>query len=117
MLRFAADENFNNDILRGLLRRLPELDVVRVQDARLSGAEDADVLEWAAGEGRILLTQDAATMGVFARQRVVAGKPVPGVFEIRQTVPIAIALEDLVLIAQCSIPHEWEDRVHHLPLK
>jgi hypothetical protein len=24
MLRFAADENFNNDILRGVLRRNPE---------------------------------------------------------------------------------------------
>jgi hypothetical protein len=26
MLRLAADENFNNDILRGLLRRKPDLD-------------------------------------------------------------------------------------------
>jgi hypothetical protein len=32
MLRFAADENFNADIVRGLRRRLPELDIVRVQD-------------------------------------------------------------------------------------
>jgi hypothetical protein len=33
MVAFAADENFNNDILRGLLRRKPDLDIVRVQDA------------------------------------------------------------------------------------
>jgi len=26
MLRLAADENFNNDIIRGLLRRKPDLD-------------------------------------------------------------------------------------------
>jgi hypothetical protein len=32
MLRFAADENFNNHIVRGLLRRNPDLDIVRVQD-------------------------------------------------------------------------------------
>jgi hypothetical protein len=31
MLRLAADENFDNDILRGLLRRRPGIDVVRVQ--------------------------------------------------------------------------------------
>jgi len=40
MLRLVADENFNNDIVRGLLRRKPDLDIVRVQDADLSGADD-----------------------------------------------------------------------------
>jgi hypothetical protein len=32
MLRFAVDEDFDNRIVRGLLRLLPTLDVVRVQD-------------------------------------------------------------------------------------
>ncbi len=40
MLRLAADENFNADIVRGLLRRLPDRDIARVQDAGLSGADD-----------------------------------------------------------------------------
>jgi predicted nuclease of predicted toxin-antitoxin system len=62
MLRFAADENFNNNIIRGLLRRQPELDIVRVQDVGLRGADDPTVLEWAAQEGRILLTHDVATI-------------------------------------------------------
>lgn len=53
MLRLAADENFNADIVRGLCRCLPELDIVRVQDVGLSGANDPSVLGWAAGEGRI----------------------------------------------------------------
>ena len=39
MLRLAADENFNNDIVRALKRRKPELDIVRVQDAGLGEAE------------------------------------------------------------------------------
>jgi predicted nuclease of predicted toxin-antitoxin system len=60
MLRLAADENFNADIVRGLLRRLPDLDIVRVQDAGLSGADDTAVLEWAAREGRIVLTHDVS---------------------------------------------------------
>ena len=30
MLFLAADENFNNDIVRGLLRRKPDLDLVRI---------------------------------------------------------------------------------------
>jgi hypothetical protein len=33
MLSLGADENFNNDIDRGLLRRAPNLNIVRIQDA------------------------------------------------------------------------------------
>ena len=49
MLRLAADENLSNDILRGLLRRRPDLDIARVQDVGLSGADDNkdfDPLGW-----------------------------------------------------------------------
>jgi hypothetical protein len=45
MLRFAADENFDNDIVRGLLRRKPDLDIIRVENAGLSRAEDWKILE------------------------------------------------------------------------
>ena len=40
MLMLAADENFNNNIVRGLFRRNPQLDIVRIQDVGLSGADD-----------------------------------------------------------------------------
>lgn len=59
MLRFAADEGFNWDILRELRRRNPDLDIATVQERGIRQAEDAAVLEWAASEGRILLTSDA----------------------------------------------------------
>jgi hypothetical protein len=35
MTGFLADEDFNNDILRGLVRRVAHLDLVRVQDVGL----------------------------------------------------------------------------------
>ena len=53
--RFLADENFNNDLLRALVRRLPDLDVVRAQDTSAAGADDPTLLAWTAQEGRILL--------------------------------------------------------------
>jgi len=62
MPRLAADENFNNDIVRGLIRRRPDLDIVRIQDAGLTGAADLVVLEWAATENRLLLTHDVTTI-------------------------------------------------------
>ena len=51
MLRLAADENFNNDIVRALRRHKPDIDIVSVQDAGLRGADDPTVLAWAASEG------------------------------------------------------------------
>ena len=88
MLRLAADENFNNDIVRGQLRRKPDVDIVRVQDAGLSGADDPTVLEWAAREGRVLLTHDVSTMTHHAFERIRAGQLMPGLFEVKRDIPI-----------------------------
>lgn len=115
LLRMAADENFNGDIVRGLLRRRPDLDLVRVQDAGRSGADDPTILAWAAEEGRILLTHDASTITKYAYDRVRAGQPMPGVFEAQRSVPIGRAIEDILLIAECSLPGEWEGQVRYLP--
>src|SRR5437016_6292526 len=107
MLRLAIDENFNNDIVRGLLRRKPDLEMVRVQDAGLAGADDPTVLEWAASENRVLFTHDVITMTDYAWQRVAIGKPMPGVFEVSRAVPVRRAIEDMLLLAECSIADEW----------
>ncbi len=117
MLRLATDENFNNHILRGLLRRKPDLDIVRVQDAGLMGKGDAEVLEWAAREGRILLTYDVTTMKQYVEEHIIAGLPMPGVFEIHERTPIGLAIEEILLIAECSFAGEWEGQVKFLPLK
>jgi len=115
MLRFLADEDFDNDIVRGMLRRLPNLDIVRVQDANLSGASDPVVLEWAAQEGRVLLTHDVSTMTAHAYARVSSDLPMPGVFAASQRAPITPALEDLFLLAQYSLPGAWKGQVRYLP--
>ena len=78
MLRLAADESFNGDIVRGLLRRNPLVDIVRVQDVGLSGANDPTVLEWAAAENRVVVTHDVSTLAGHAFARVIAGQPMPG---------------------------------------
>ena len=117
MLRFAADENFKSAILRGILRRNPRLDIVRVQDVGLSDEEDDVILEWAARENRILLTHDVTTVSDFAYQRVRAGKPMPGVFEIGRHVTVAQAIEDILLVAELSSDGEWEGQVQYLPLR
>ncbi len=117
MLKLAADENFNNDIIRGLLRRKPDLDIVRIQEAGLSGANDVSVLEWAAQEERILLTHDVKTITRYAYERIEAALVMPGVFEVSRRVPVGVAIEDILLLAECSFDGEWEGQVRYLPLR
>jgi len=116
MIRLAVDENFNNNIVRGLLRRNPEIDIVRVQDAGLGGADDPVILEWAAQNNRVLLTHDVATITGYTYERVANGLAMPGVFEIRRNVPLNRAIEEILLIAECSFEGEGEGQVHYLPL-
>ena len=116
MLRLATDEDFNGRIVRGILRRLPEADLLRIQEVGLSGAADQDVLDFAASEGRLLLTHDAKTMPRYAYERVASGLVVPGVVVCRQDVPIRQVIDDIVLLAECSEEGEWERQVIYLPL-
>jgi hypothetical protein len=49
-LCFLTDEDFDNDITRALLQRIPDLDLVRIQDIGLRGPSDPAILERAAKE-------------------------------------------------------------------
>ena len=115
-LRFLVDEDFDYDTVRGVLRRLPDLDIVRAQDVDLSGKHDTLVLEWAARAGRVLLTHDVSTMKTHAHARVAGGLPMPGVFTVSQALPIGQAIEAIELLAECSLEGEWEGQIRHLPL-
>jgi hypothetical protein len=117
VLRLAVDENFDNDIIRGLLRRLPATDIVRVQDAGLSGADDPSVLAWAAHEERVLLTHDVTTLLNDAYARVRTEQPMPGIFVAGQDAPPGVVIDDLLLLVECSLDQEWEGRILYLPLK
>lgn len=116
MLRLLADASFNGDITRGLLRQRPDLDLVRVQDRGLRTAADPRILEWAARDDRVLLTQDLNTMIGYAYERVRRGQAMPGLFVVGQDVPIGQAIEEILWVVECSEEGEWEGQALHLPL-
>ena len=117
MLRLAADEDFNNVVLRGAWRRNADLDIVRVQVvAGVPGANDPTVLEWAAREDRFLFTHDVNTMTAQAYQRIKNGAPMPGLIAVLRDVPAGDAIEDLLLIAEYSSEEDWRGQVSYLPL-
>jgi hypothetical protein len=116
MLRLVSDENFNGDIVRGLFRRCPDLDLVRVQDVGLLQTPDADILEWSATQGRVLLSHDVSTVPPAAYQRIGEGKPMPGVFIVPDRMLIGQAIEELLFLSLEVEPGEWNDQVLFLPL-
>ncbi|MDQ2809426.1 MAG: DUF5615 family PIN-like protein [Chloroflexota bacterium] len=116
MLRFVADENFSNIILRGLLLRKPDLDVVRTQDTDLAGADDLTLLAWAATEGRIVLTHDLDTLAGYAYERMDMDLLVAGVLEVRTHRSFGRIIEDILILAECTSPEEWKNQVKYVPL-
>ena len=97
--RFLADENIDSDLVLGLKRRTGGIDIVRVQEVGRRTLDDPTVLQWAADEGRVLISRDIKTIPTFAYERVAAGLTMPGV---------------LVLPTDAD---EWADRVVYLPLR
>lgn len=117
MLRYAADENLNNDIVRGLRRLSPGLDIVRLQDEGLTGKPDPEVLDWCASKLRLLLTHDVNTMPQHLKDWLQQGKSGVGVLIIKQTDSPRRVLDDLILMAECSEMAEYVDRCTFLPLR
>lgn len=116
MLRLLFDENFHHDIVRGVRRRLPEADLLTVQDAGLRGMSDPDLLAWAAAEQRILVTHDLKTIPKYAYERLAAGETIAGVFALTTATQMSVAIEELTLLIACSDASEWENGVFHLPM-
>ncbi len=116
MLSLLTDENLDGNIVRGLLRRVAGLDMVRVQEMGLSGVDDPTILAWAAEQGRVLVTHDVETVTRFAYERVEAGLPMPGVIEVVSSASIGQAIEELALIVECSDDGDLDGQVLYLPL-
>jgi hypothetical protein len=116
-MRFAADENFDGRILAGLRARLPEIDIVRVQDTEMYQAPDDRLLAWLADEIRILLTHDVQTLIHDAYARVKRGQPMPGVIEVHRETPIGMALDELEIVLGVGTPEDFENQVKYIPLR
>ncbi len=115
-MRLLADESLHGAIVNGLRRARPSLDLVRVQDVGLAATADPDVLAWAAAEGRVVVTQDRATLPDFASERVVAKQRMPGALVVRGELAIGRAIEELLIVIECSSDEELEGQVMYLPL-
>ena len=117
MTPLAADVCFHGHIINGLFRALPEIELIRVQDIGFDDVDDPQVLAWAAQHERVLLSRDRQTMIDFAHQRIARGQPMSGLVIAPASIKIRRAVDDIILIATCSLDGEWRDRIEFLPLR
>ena len=116
MIAFLVDHNFNQHIVDGLSRRDSTLELTQVRDVGLATASDEVILEWAAVRGLVLLTHDRRTVPSHAQARSAEGLPMPGVFLVRDDIPIGQAVDELLIAAVCLSPAECENFVRYFPL-
>jgi hypothetical protein len=115
MLRLVSDEDVHDDIIRGLRRREPTLDVVRAIDVGLDHTPDPSILAWAASHKRILITGDLNTMVGFAWARVLSAQPMPGVLALLENIGVGRVIDDILLVAICYTTEEIKDQVLYIP--
>jgi len=113
--RFQADADFNEDIVSGVLRRVPEIDFQTANEAELENLSDPEVLARAANEGRILVSHDRRTMPIHFGE-FIETQISPGIFLVSQDAEIRKVIEDLILIWAASEAEEYVNSIRTLPL-
>lgn len=102
MLRLLFDHDFNHDILRGLKRRIPELNYLTPEMLGNIREKDANHLIWAANENRVIITHDVNTFVDAANERLRRGEKMFGLITVPQTMPIGDAIIELEIIEACA---------------
>ncbi len=115
MLRLLIDQDLDHDILRGLIRRIPQLDAVTAFDIGMSEATDPELLTWAAQNGRVMITHDRTTMPTHAADLMGGGENIAGLFIVLRRLPLQQVIEDLELMITCSENEDWVNVIRYLP--
>jgi hypothetical protein len=114
-VKFLADANLDTRIIKGLRRRESLLDFQSAEEADLPGKSDFEVLEIAASVGRVLVTHDRKTMpaafGGFAVRNQSSG-----VLIVPQSLPLGVAIEELLLVWAASDAEDWINVISPIPL-
>lgn len=114
-VRFQADADLKQAIVAAVLRREPTVDFQTANAVGLKDVDDFEVLAIAANENRVLVSHDKRTMPHHFAE-FIAVRTSPGVVIVPQSMRVAEAVEELLLIWYASTPEEWTNRIVHLPM-
>ena len=117
-MKWPADENFDNDILRGIRRRVAGFDVVRAQDvAEISGLDDPALLAWATTNDRVVLTHDLSTMIPAMEEQMKRLASCSPIVFVRDSLPVGLVIEEILLLDECSVETDWGRRRYISPAR
>jgi hypothetical protein len=102
-VRFQADADLNEILVKAVLRREPGIDFQTAVAAKLQGMPDKDVLALASRSGRLLVTHDRKAMPKHFAE-FIETQSSAGVLIVPQKLPVA------------QVAEEWTNRVYSLPL-
>src|SRR2546422_206938 len=105
-IRFQADADLNQKIVKATLRREPTIGFQTAHAANLSGLPDPEVLKLTAEDGRILVSHNQTTMPTHFAEFINSEKS-PGLIISPQHLPIASVVESLILIWAIDEAEEW----------
>jgi len=114
-VRFQADADLNQIILLATIRQEPAIDFQTAITAGLPGVADPEVLARAAKDGRVLVTHDRKTMPRHFAE-FIASETSAGLLVIPQSLSVAAAVEELIVIGSATEAEEWVNRISTLPL-
>ena len=114
MLKLLLDHNFDQDYLRQLIQRIPDLDFLTALEAGLDTIDDRQLLRWAASKGRVLLTHDRNTIPGHYAALVNTGEKTSGILLIPHWVKFGQVLDELELQIVCGEHEDWIDTLRIL---
>lgn len=115
MLRLFFDHDINYDIIKGLIKKIPNLDFTTPNKLGNSDETDENHLAWAWENKRVIVSHDVNTMTDAAKQRLKNGESIFGLILVSQSMPIGDVINELELIIQISEENDFENSVEWLP--
>jgi hypothetical protein len=117
IVRFLADEDIKGAVVDGLRLREPSIDFFDVKTRGLRGTKDADLLELANNQGRVLISYDRQTMIDEFWKRLTSGKGSAGLCIFSQGERIGVVIDALLLVWGASTAEECRDTIMFLPYR
>jgi hypothetical protein len=117
-MRYLLDEHIPPLYRTQLLRMEPGLTVWAIGDpgAPPLGTPDPQILEWCAGHGFLLITNNRKSMPQHLADHLAKGMHVPGILVISLEASIGQMLTELALIAGAAHEDEYQDMILYLPI-
>lgn len=114
---FLIDECLPSSINRGLMRRIADVDVLRVGESLAPpiSSTDAVLLAYCQTHQRMLVTADRVTMPDEIARFLEAGHSTWGVLIVRPKSSLSQILDDLEIVDRSSEAEEWVDVNDYIP--